>query len=73
MLETIYAPTNEVFEVTAEKAADLVLNHGWTRSPVFASGGVVDGPIAPIVYNDPKPAARRRPRKTDLAATRIED
>lgn len=30
---TIYSPTGEKFEVGEEKAADLVLNHGWSNIP----------------------------------------
>lgn len=32
--ERIYSPDGEPFEVTPDRAAELILNQGWTRQPV---------------------------------------
>lgn len=42
----VYAPdTNEPFDVTPSKAADLVLEKGWTKSPVLR---VVESVALPV-------------------------
>lgn len=32
--QRVYSPTGEAFDVAAERAGELVLNHGWTHQPV---------------------------------------
>lgn len=33
MTARVYDPNNQMFEVSDARAAELVLNHGWTRQP----------------------------------------
>lgn len=33
MTVRVYDPNNQMFEVSDARAAELVLNHGWTRQP----------------------------------------
>lgn len=43
---TIHSPTGEPFEVWEERASDLILNYGWSRTApeVITVSGVDDAP-----------------------------
>lgn len=43
---TIHSPTGEPFEVGEERASDLILNYGWSRTApeVITVSGVDDAP-----------------------------
>lgn len=57
----VYSPDNEPFDIASEdRANDLVLNQGWTKTPQVA--GEPPAVQATVVDEDDKPAARGRGR-----------
>lgn len=50
MTERIYDPNNVMFEVPAARAADLILNHGWTRQPTTTVP--VEPPVEEVFEDD---------------------
>lgn len=68
MHERVYHPeTCEPFDVVASKASNLVLEHGWSRTPWTREA------IAPEPAEEPTRGRGRRRRAAEDAAPVIED
>lgn len=77
ILTKVYAPNGEAFELPHERANDLVLNKGWTKSRVEDVPVLEMIPhepdIAPVEVEEPvAPSRYRRKKSSRLAATELD-